>query len=230
MTAAPDLDPYVLARHVDTLTWTQLDHIGQHLLARLAIVAEAPGARIQPDLIHHAKPGAQPPTSSPMCDCGCPSLRDHWHHKFTLAATRDLAAGQDPKHLRSAILLAALDLDQTLRTPIRTTLDHEREQRHERTERIVSDYDRLPPDVVAHLETRRSGLHLTPTAVKQARRENDRHTQTGLPIPPRADRKQQAIEQRYTGRTQAQVAIDMDVAPSTILRWWQAADHDLATT
>lgn len=115
-----DLDPTAIARNVCEMWWPELDRLSQRLLNRMALIAEAPGARLQPDLIHHGKAGGGRPHATPWHQDGSLSMRDHWERRLARAADEDLAtADQVPRRLQQAVLRAAYDLRSVTHRPER---------------------------------------------------------------------------------------------------------------
>lgn len=216
-----DLDPTEIARTVSELWWPELDRLSQRLLARMGLIAEAPGARLQPDLVHHGKPGSGRPHATPWHQDGSLSMRDHWEQRLARAADEDLATGdQAPRRLRQAVLRAAYDLRSVTHRPERAASTPSPDDAGpERDEWICSEaYLDLPPHVVAALESARAGW-VSAEAIRRTRRANGLRPDNGQLAAAPADARATALALRYEGVSLREIARRLAVGKTTVARW-----------
>lgn len=231
-----DLDPFAMAKVIRSLPLDILERYARQILGAFGLRAEAPGMRIAQDSIAHTKPGGQAPRATPMCECRCPSLKDHWAGQFAKAIASDAQAAHErgidelvPERFRGALLRAAFQLDPS--RPDRPLRPSDQELPHEREARMIEDYVTLPPDVAAALEYHQTGAFISPEAMRRMRTKNDRHAADGTPAPMNEQRRQRAIELSHTvkfgaaGRswTQSEIAVELGVSQPTVSRWLSAS-------
>lgn len=216
-----DLDPTAIARNVCEMWWPELDRLSQRLLNRMALIAEAPGARLQPDLIHHGKAGGGRPHATPWHQDGSLSMRDHWERRLARAADEDLAtADQVPRRLQQAVLRAAYDLRSVTHRPEREAATPSPDDAGpERDEWICSEaYLDLPPHVVAALESARAGW-VSAEAIRRTRRANGLRPDNGQLAAAPADARAAALALRYEGVSLREIARQLAVGKTTVARW-----------
>lgn len=211
--------PRDLARDIPGMGLQQLEFVAGMVLGRLGLVAEAPGTKINADSLAHQKPGAQPPSSSPLCTCACPSRRDHHERAINRAVQR--GAESDPfdlTALRSAVLRAAFDLDTATRRPDRPTDPREAEEPHERDERCLATYEGMPADVAADLESHWSGQYVSPEAMRRMRRRNSVSIDLGRPLPAPEELRRDVLALSWEGKSASAIAREIGIGRSSVGR------------
>jgi hypothetical protein len=223
----PITDPDVLALAVDQMTWPELERSARAILAGLALVVESAGAQRKTISIARPHPEGAAPTATPMCPCGCPSRRDHWDGKLKAAVERDVAAAggwdaeaMEPRAFRHTVFQAAEDL-RLSRVGPRGRASGEAEEKTRigagRSDFICQRYAGMPSARAAHLESQRAGP-VDREAIRRTRSRNGFGMEMGEPRPLPADLDEQLMSLHRQGRSDVQIATELDMGDSQVSR------------
>lgn len=235
----PTTDPDVLVLAVDDMGWSALESTARAILTGLGYVVESSGAQRKEISIARPHAESSPPTSAPMCPCGCPSRQDHWRGRLDAARDRDVddAGGWDdpaavaaavPRRFRDAVFQAAEEL-RLARSGPRSRPEEDDEGRSsmsgpERSSFICDRYVGIPSARAAHLESLRAGP-VDRAAIRRCRSRAGLGIELGLPRTDRDGRPllpeevgDEIVTLHRTGMTNRQIATALDMGTTSVDR------------
>jgi hypothetical protein len=186
------------------------------LLARMAVLSDAPGTSYIPGGAHPAYDRSRNLDGPRGRDQDEPLLHK-WAARFSDPGNTD--------RLPSLILLANRELAVRLRRkPVPVGENGELEDSWERDQRIVEWYQAVPAHEAAIMESA-NGTYVSAANIRTVRRRNDRDGELGDPQVPRDQRIRVARELRAQGKSIRQIARSMNVAVGTVQRALDANDQ-----
>lgn len=204
------LDPLTIAPALKAMTWPELDQLAHQIIARMTLLAEAPGAPVG-GMVSHGKPGSAPPR-------GDLALADEHREHLDLAAQRCLATPEAyPTAYARAIVRAAIALKMAKGGRLIEHVDPNVVTDRERIDWIIETYEGYDPHDAAAFETARAGF-ITAEAIRAARHANARHRETGLPVPVGDALRALVVAEDVAGTPQREMARRFDISQTTVRR------------
>jgi hypothetical protein len=187
------------------------------LLARMAVLSDAPGTSYIPGGAHPAYDRSR--------NLNGPRARDQDQPLFDKWAAR-FADPRNQQKLPSLILLANRELAIRLRRkPVPVGEHGQLEDSWERDVRIIDWYQGVPAHEAAIMESA-NGTHVTAQNIRAVRRRNDRDPEEGYEQTPRERRVMVARELRAQGLSIRKIAREMNVSPGSVQRYLDAPDEE----
>lgn len=186
------------------------------LLARMAVLSDAPGTSYIPGGAHPAYDRSR--------NLDGPRARDQDEPLLQKWAARFADPSNEPR-LPSLILLANRELATRIRRkPVPIGEHGELEDSWERDQRIIDWYESIPAHEAAIMESA-NGTFVTAANIRAVRRRNDRDGEHGDVQVPREQRIRVARELRAQGKSLRTIAREMNVAEVTVRRALEEDDQ-----
>jgi ribosome-binding protein aMBF1 (putative translation factor) len=178
-------------------------------IASMSTLSDARGASFIPS--GHGGKHESSGTTGPGRRDGDRSLMEKWTQWF-----HDV--WDDPEKLLVAVEEAELDYQERVcRKPLPVGEGGAREDSWDRDSRIIEWYEGRTPEYAARKESR-LGTSVTPANIRAVRRRNDCDPELGRPQVPREQRQRVARELAARGMKSREIAREMNVSQSTVMR------------